>query len=232
MQAQTRQRIQKLRGAGLLNDEESAFLRVLMEAGQGRPGNPVGREAAVSAEVLAMELATVSSGRTLAEDLEDGGKRRVRRVFNQLTIKYKLPLCSEAGRGGGYYIAASDSEVEANYARFHKRAMTGLMKATRARKGAYADAMIQLTMGFDGAIGDEIRQKMGVTRSTSERNAPPAWVSVVTKLLERMESDPQQYADQIRELQERFGDIFVPRDRVRRIRELTTALQAQLEGLE
>jgi len=57
-------------------------------------------------------------------------------------------------------------------------------------------------------------------------------VSVVTGLLEQVKGDPAKYAAEIKRLQEQFGDIFVRRDRVEKLKELSGELSRVLEGLQ
>jgi|GEM_PF-1423336 hypothetical protein len=236
-----------LRYAKLDNDER-IILEELVRQGYAPNGQPYGRAGAIPAKELAVLLPIVpEEGDEDAEIVreqpdepgikkirrkrgEQGLNRALRRIINRLVIRRGIPIMCEPGPGGGYYLPAGDEEVEANHARFHTRAMTGLMKATRSRRSAYADAVLQLTLGYDGPEGDAVRARLGMPRRNV--SSPPAWVQVVTKLLERVKGDPQHYADQIRCLQEQFGDIFVPRHKVAELRDLSGRLQRVLRELE
>ncbi len=59
----------------------------------------------------------------------------------------------------------------------------------------------------------------------------PAWVQLVTRLLDRVKGDPTAYAEEIRAIQERYGDIFVPRYKVRELREKLGQVGKMLEEL-
>lgn len=107
--------------------------------------------------------------------------------------------------------------------------MTGLMKATRSRRSAYADAVLQLTLDFDGPAGDATRTRLGLPPRRGD--SIPAWVQLVTKLLDRVKGDPTAYADEIRAIQDRYGDIFVPRYKVRELREKLGQVGKMLEEL-
>ena len=54
----------------------------------------------------------------------------------------------------------------------------------------------------------------------------------MTGLLEQVKGDPAKYAAEIKRLQEQFGDIFVRRDRVEKLKELSGELSRVLEGLQ
>ena len=245
---QTRRRIDAVLKHGKLDSDERIILEELLRQGYAENGQPYGRTGAIPARELAALLPIVpEEGDEEAEIVrehpdkpgikkirrkrgEQGLNRALRRIINRLVIRRGIPIMCEPGPGGGYYLPAGDEEVEANHARFHQRAMTGLMKATRSRRSAYADAVLQLTLGYDGPEGDAVRERLGMPRRNA--SSPPAWVQVVTKLLERVKGDPQRYADQIRRLQEQFGDIFVPRHKVAELRDLSGRLQRVLTEFE
>ena len=212
-----------------LEDDERAVLRRLLQAGYAQNGTSLGRVAALTADELANEVTGVDYCGADPDKYHESAKRRLRSVINHLIIRHGIPIMCEAGKGGGYYLPGDESEVEQNHARFHRRAMTGLMKASRARKSAYADAVIQLAMGYDAPEGHEIRQRLGAPISRAA--SPPAWVQVVTRLLDHLKGNPEAYATQIAHIQERYGDIFVPRHKVRELRELSGRLQRVLGGL-
>lgn len=229
----TIRKINVLEQMGKLEDDERIVLHALKRWGYDQHGKPVGRDGAVTARVLADEVHPlvfdhkVENESIMRHRLETC-KRRVRKAVNALIIKHGIPICCEPGLGGGYYLPASDAEVEFNHSRFHKRAMTGLVKATRARKAAYADAVIQLTLGFER----EARAIMEASGKDAEEEGPPPWVSVVTGLISQVRGDPEKYAAEIKQIQDECGDIFVRRDKVREIKRLTAELNSVLSGLE
>lgn len=225
----SRKRIEAVMKFKELEDDERAVLRRLLSVGYASNGTPLGRVAALTADELANEVTKVDYRGSDPDKYRESAKRRLRSVVNRLIIVHGIPIMCEAGLGGGYYLPGDDAEVEQNHARFHRRAMTGLMKASRARKSAYADAVIQLAMGFDAPEGDEIRRRLGMILPRT--GSPPAWVQVVTRLLDHMQGNPEAYAGQIAHLQEQYGDIFVPRNKVRELRELSGQLQRVLGEL-
>jgi len=108
--------------------------------------------------------------------------------------------------------------------------MTGLMKASRARSSAYADSVVQLSFGFDGEEGKAIRERHRLPEP--DPKAPPLWVNVVTRFLDRMRDNPERYARELRQLQDRYGELLVPRRRVRQLKSLAGALKNVVERLE
>lgn len=224
-------RIRAALGRKDLQDDERAVLEALMKAGYDEKGRPQGRKGALTAgrlsEVLHPLMLESVPERRLIEHAETC-KRRLRKVINRLIIHFGIPIMCEAGYGGGYYLPAHDGEVEANHGRFHKRSMTGLVKASRARKAAYADAIVQLTLGYEKEA-DAVRERLGIPVQDDE--GPPPWVAVVTGLLDRVKGDPEKYAAEIGRIRDEYGDIFVRRDKVKEIRRLSSELNRVLEGL-
>jgi len=216
--------------AGGLEDDEKLVLAALLAAGYDEEKQPRGRAGSLSANTLAAVVSPLLwDDGVKSRDRVESAKRRVRKVVNQLIIQHGIPICCEPGMGGGYYLPARDEDVELNHTRFHKRAMTGLVKATRARKAAYADAVIQLTLGFEDAAR-QVRLAAGAEELDDA--GPPAWVKVVTGLLEQFRGDPERYAAEIRAIQDEYGDIFVRRDQVARIRALSAEMLSLVEHLK
>jgi hypothetical protein len=218
-----------------LEDDERLILAALVEAGYDDEGRPRGDRGILSSNALARAIYSAAADMaalTLAEKLYrlESSKRRVRKAVNALIIVHGVSIMCRAGSGGGYYLPATTADVEENHGSFHKRAMTGLIKASRGRKAAYADAMVQLTLGFESEA--EAYREMLIGASTPAEDGPPAWVSVVSGLLQQVKGDPAKYAAEIKRIQDEFGDIFVRRDQVAKIKQLTTELNKALEGLQ
>jgi len=192
---------------------EAACLDTLQELGQGA-------KAAISAKGLASFIGLTKEGQE-----DEQGMRSLRELVNHLVITHRLPILSAAGGGGGYFLAGTEAEVEKFYRTFHRRAMTGLLKASRGKKAAFVDIMHQLTLGFDEPEAKEALEKL---RLVPDSDPVPAWIQLVTKALDRLTLEPQKYADQIREIQVKYGDIFIPRDTVRELKKKTADLQELL----
>ena len=242
----SRRRIDAVLKHGKLDNDARIILEELVRQGYAANGQPIGRAGAIPARELAALLpiipeegdedaeVIIEPGKTESKRVrrkrgEQGLDRVLRKVINTLIIRHGIPIMCEPGHGGGYYLPAGDEEVEKNYARQHARTMTGLMKESRTRKSAYADMVLQLTLDFDGQVGDAVRERLGMP--PRESNAPPAWVQVVTKLLDRVKGDPTAYAEEIRSIQEKYGDIFVPRYKVRELKEELGKVQRMLGEL-
>ncbi len=223
--------------ANKLDDNERLILAALIAAGYDEEERPRGHGGRLSANTLARVIYPTiydSPTENLREEMHrtENCKRRVRATVNSLIMVHGIPIMCMAGTGGGYYLPANAADVEGNHQAFYKRAMTGLVKAARGRRSAYADAMVQLTLGFESeaaALGAGLRTEDGGPRG---EDGPPAWVSVVSGLLQQVKGDPAKYASEIKRIQDEFGDIFVRRDQVARIKQLSTELNKALEGLQ
>ncbi len=201
-----------------LTSTEQHCLDKLQERGIGRPY-------AVSASDLAWAMGIGSYD----EKCMEANKRHLRKLINHLIISHGLPIMCEAGQGGGYYLVGNPSEETANYQRFHRRAMTGLLKASRGRKGAYVDKVVQLTLGFDDPAMQAAIERM---KLTPDADPVPAWVQLVTRFLDRIAADPEGNAEVIRRIQKEYGEIFVERATMKRLKEKTAEFQALLTEIE
>lgn len=186
-----------------------------------------GESRAISAKRLALALG-LQYGPHGENRGTESAKRQLRKLVNHLIISHRLPIMCQAGRGGGYYWADTAAEVDRFEQAFHKRAMTGLVKMSRGKKGAFAQLVGQLAFGFDDDVGKEALERLNLAPDT---DPVPAWAQVVTRLLDRMSEHPQKYAAQIRQIQERYGDIFVPRDTVRELKRKTAEFQDLLKRI-
>jgi hypothetical protein len=217
-----------------LEDDERLILAALIKAGYDDEGRPRGYDGRLSADDLAKVIYVIlwkfeSPNWNEERRRIDTCKRRVRKAVNALIIRHNISIMCQAGSGGGYYLPANKAEVERNHLAFHRRAMTGLVKDTRGTKAAYADAVVQLTLGFEGEA-KAYRDLAGLP--DSDDDGPPAWVEVVTQLLQQVKGDPAKYAAEIKRIQDEFGDIFVRRDQLAKIRQLSGELNKVLEGLQ
>jgi len=175
--------------------EERKVLEILVKRGTG-----------AAKAIPAISLAGRATG---------GDDRELRKVITQLIVYHRIPIVCKAGRGGGYFLPASEEEIEAMYRAFYNRGMTGLVKATRARKSAYVDSIVQMAFGFDEDPKIvEMREKMGEL----DEEGPPAWAAMTTQLLDRITEDPETYKRELEYIRERYGDIFVSREKLRQIR--------------
>lgn len=182
-----------------------------------------GRESAIPAERLALHVFGrwgVTGG--------DEALRDLRRLVNHLIITHGQPIISKAGKGGGYYLPATEEEVIEYYHAFHRRAMTGLLKASRGKKSAFVELLGQLAFGFDEPEMQEVLEALDLTPDV---DPVPAFVGVITQGLERLAVDPQRYAEEIRQIQRAYGDIFVPREKVRLLKEKTEEFQQLLREI-
>ena len=179
-----------------------------------------GMEAAISAIDLTDAL-DLGSGKSPAD-----ATRGARKLINHLIMTHKLPIICQAGYGGGYYLTGAPAETEQFYRTFVARGKTGLFKASCGRRAAYVDITYQYTLGFDDEPGaPPKRQQFALD------DGPPVWVQVVSKCLDRAAADPGRYAAELATLQKKYGDIFVPRETVRQLREKTAEFQQLLQQI-
>ena len=202
---------------GELTDLEDRCMRVLKGRGKGLA-------AAISAEQLTWALGLDFDGYNPVED----GKRSVRTLINHLIISHGKPIMCRAGKGGGYFLSGSVADVEGFERAFHKRAMTGLIKMSRGKKAAFVEIVGQLSLGFDDPETQAAIEKFQLT---PDQDPTPAWVDLTTKFLDRISDDPEKYSSQIRAIQEKYGDIFVPRETVRELKAKTSEFQQLLSRI-
>ena len=156
------------------------------------------------------------------------GKRNLRTLINHLIMTHTLPIMCEAGVGGGYYLPGDPAEAARFKETFRRRAMTGLVKASRGSKAAYVDMMYQYTLGFDDP---ETQAAVEYMKFLPDEDSTPAWVQLVTKLLDRFSADPVVYAAEIRRIQATYGEIFVPREKVTVLKQKTAEFQKLLSEI-
>jgi hypothetical protein len=119
-----------------LTSLEGQCIDVLRRRGQGPA-------AAISAVDLTTRLEL-----DLTFENEMTGMRAVRALVNHLITVHGIPIICQAGSGGGYYLTGGVDDTERFYRAFLSRGKTGLVKAARGRRAAYADLTVQYAL-FD-----------------------------------------------------------------------------------
>lgn len=226
----------------VLTREENIFVSILWV-------DHVGRQNAISADELAIIFAQRRAGiytagmgsmleraelKRLLHVMEstnshrkqlDRWKRDVREMYNHLLNRHDhIPILSQAGSGGGYWIAESDAELDVFYDAFRKRGLTGLVKASRGKKAVMADMVSQLSFDFEL----EDRTKLAPVRPGSDVSLP---VQVVDQFLERMLANPERFAGDIRRLSRKFGGVLFSNAEVRTLRHKVRELSDLVAGL-
>jgi hypothetical protein len=190
-------------------------------------------------QAAAISAADLTEALELGSEEGDDGKRGLRKLINHLIMTHKLPIICQAGFGGGYYLTGAPTDTEQFYRTFVARGKTGLFKASCGRRAAYVDITYQYTLGFDDEPNGDMNRKSvaGGSGSCPRKpqfsldDGPPVWVQVVSKCLDRAAADPDRYAAEIAALQKKYGDIFVPREKVRQLREKTAEFQQLLKEI-
>lgn len=145
--------------------------------------------------------------------------RDVRVMQNHLLFDHNIPVLSQAGYSGGYFMAENEGEAKAFYATFRRRGLTGLVKASRGKQSAMVEMVTQLSFEFDELV-DQVERTPRIRPAVGA----PMPVEIVDAFLTRMTQNPEKFADDIRKLREKHGAILLPKERVR-------AMQAQAEKL-
>lgn len=217
-----------------LTTVEGRFLGLLWEEHSGA-GNKIGAdELAVRFEaayhglpLLGGDLGpTVNNWRRYRTRDLGQWKRHVRRMHNHLLdLHENVPILSQAGLGGGYWVAADEAEAEAFYETFRKRGMTGLRKACRGKKAVLVDIMRQMSFEFD-----DLEDRSGIPDPgrAAEASAP---IQVVDAFLEKMSQNPERFEADLRRLGRKFGSVLLPKSQVAAMREKAAEMQALLAGL-
>jgi hypothetical protein len=157
-------------------------------------------------------------------------KRIVRSMSSHLLIKHEnTGVLSQAGIGGGYWIAENEKEIDQFFSSFRKRGMHGIVKASRASKVRFARIMEQLTFEFDSLV--DLGEKEGIGKEERGKSAPAPYV-VVDALLEKMMSNPEQFSKELRKLGKKFGSVLMPKKQYAEIKSHTTRLQELLVEME
>ena len=204
-----------------LTRHEAAFVGCLWDEHTGY-GNRI------SAGDLAVKFAASLGVGIAGEDRDvlEAWKRDVRRMQNHMLRDHRhVPILTMAGIGGGYWIAETEYEADMFYATFRKRALTGLVKATRGKQAAMVDVVQQLTFEF-GDLAD----RSGLPPERAAGTQAP--VEVVDKFLAKMLQDPTTYAAGLRRLGRKYGGVLLAREQVTAMKDLTGKLNTLIAEME
>ncbi len=199
-----------------LTTAENRFLGILWEDHFGDQNKISGNELAVRLEYALSDKEAPEDVRGLIRTLEkeypkylENLKRPVRTMHNHLLKHHNnIPLYSQAGYGGGYWIGADEREGMAFYNAFKRRAITGLEKATRGRKALMIEAMSQLTFEFEDLI-----DQSGIVEGMKDRLSHNASVAIVDATLDKMMQDPERFAPALRIMGEKFKSVLFPKSK-------------------
>ena len=139
--------------------------------------------------------------------------RKMRDLINVLIAVHGIPVMSSSSRG--YWIIAEESEIKEVYQELVSRGLFSLQKAANLSKCSLVDAVQQLALDLQDG-NSEIRKNISVKRVKKAPIddlilSPEAKMAAVTKSLQEILDDPQQYAAQIAALQAQFGPRLLPK---------------------
>jgi len=188
----------------------------------------VGKDQRIPAEDLALQFHEECTGERVTHAEYQQGiehwKREIRYLINHLVIDHDQPIMSKAGTSGGYWIAQSKDEVNEFYETFRKRAMTGLVKASRGKRSVMAEMVKQIAFEFEELKTDRRRRAVDVPSLQPD----PAPEIVVTEFLNKMTKEPEKYTEEIKRLRRKFGQVFMDPAVYGRLRNLSGELNRLL----
>ena len=156
-------------------------------------------------------------------------KRNVRTMQNHLLMQHDhISILSRAGNGGGYWVADSKEEAEKFFDTFRQRGLTGLVKASRGKKSVMVEMMTQFSFEFEDLV-----DKSGVRGQGPgiRRGGASTAMTVVDAFLEKMLSNPEKYAEDIKKLGRKFGSVLLPQAQVAEMQHKAAEMQEILAGL-
>lgn len=193
-----------------LTHAESVFVGVLWV-------DHVGEKLAISADELAKRFA-FGMGVSIELDRKtlEYWKRDIRELQNHILEKHdQIPVLSKPGKGGGYWIAADDSEKEEFYHSFRKRGLTGFIKATRGKRAGVVEAVEQIAFEFEDLV-----DQTGEAAMELKRLGPSIAPDIVDALLSKMSMNPEEFASSLRKIREKYfsGGVLVEKNRIEAMR--------------
>ncbi len=164
--------------------------------------------------------------------------RDVRHMVNHLIRReyHGLPIYPLPGVGGGYFVGDPSNAPAAQRAvQTHlKRVITGGRKARAlgASAAELSQSMVQLTLDLPDGAAQEVAEEM--SGLLAEAGLPMSHAAVAHTLA-RYQGDPERYAQEIKDLAEQYGGLFIRREDLKQIlakkaQELVDAALAELGG--
>ena len=164
--------------------------------------------------------------------------RDVREMVNHLIDRqmHGLPICPMPGLDGGYLLAGPDDlERLRRSAEIHlKRVITGGRKARAlgASAAQLGQSMVQLTLGLPDSEALLVVEEF--SELLAEAGLAPSH-KAVTAALAKYAGSPERYAQEIGDLAQQLGGMFVRKQDLERVlsakaRELVSAAVTELSG--
>jgi len=200
----------------ILTREESAFLGVIWTDHVGHSNRISGRQLAMK---LAEALGEWPKKHEHFEQFVQRWMRTVRQLQNHLLTEHNnIPIFSQAGKAGGYWIGEGDDEGACFYDTFRRRGLTGLLKGARGKQAVVVEMVQQLSLEFDD-LQDETGEAIVTMRGRSTA------VEVVDALVKKMMEDPERFSGDLQKLRVKLGAVLMPKEKARQIMETATKLK-------
>lgn len=192
----------------------------------------MGAENKITANDFAVRFAYGTTGQNIDEDPKEieAWKRDIRHMHTHILQKHDdIPVISQSGYNGGYWVAETEEEATRYYYASRKRGLTGLVKATRAKKGAMIEAVEQLAFEFE----DLVDRVPLVTFGKLKRVEGKMPTDIVDALLGKMTQDPEQFAEGLRKIREKYfsGGVLLDKARLTAMRVKTRELSEMVAEL-
>jgi hypothetical protein len=204
-----------------LTQAESAFLGILWIDHEGADEKITADDLAI-AYGTRMDVPFLGYGGTYDQYLAEW-KRNVRHMQNHLLIEHNIPVYSQTGNQGGYWIG-TEEEGEKFYDAFRKRGLTGLKKAARGKQAVLVDMVQQLSFQFD-----DLEDQSGIPIVTIDGRATP--IAVVDAMIAKMMRSPERFREDLLKLGQKFGSVLLPKSQVAEIKATTRKLEELVQTI-
>ncbi len=161
--------------------------------------------------------------------------REMRKCIDDLREIHGIPVMSSAG--AGYWIVTSKAELGKVHHEFRSRGIKSLQTAARLMRNSLADEVQQLALDLQND-STEISKTVKARRAKLPASdfgdlllSPEAKMAAITVHLTTVLQSPDEYAEQIKLLQQTFGPKLIPHKVLRELRDQIRAASQAIERL-
>lgn len=161
--------------------------------------------------------------------------RPIRSMVDDLRVLYGVPVMSS--NGSGYFMLTNRQELEQVRHEFMARGLKSMQTAARLGKNSLIDELHQLPLQLSDATSP-IRQLLSKNNKTKKKPArrkndyllsKEVRMATVAESLQEMFDHPEQYDDQIRQLQQQFGPKLISQKALDELNKQAEAMQAMAQ---